>query len=139
MADPSLELVTAILARLRSSPAVTAIVPSASIYPDAAESGAKPPYIVLSDTNLFREDATCVDAQGIFLTIQVWSWGSGEASGAAQARKICDAIIGALHDYPLALASNRLVTLEHRQTQVFKDVDGVKNRGVLEFWASVER
>ena len=139
MADPSYELLLGVLGRLKAASAVTALVPATSIYPDTAPTVATAPYVVIGDTNAFREDATCVTAQGIFLTLHVWSWGSGEASGTAQARKICDAVATALHDYPISLSSNQLVSLEHRRTEVFKDVDGVKNHGVIEMWASVER
>lgn len=138
MADPSYELSLAMLSRLKGDAEVAALVPPAKIFSDDAPPDAEPDFVVIGDTDAHQENAVCVDGQGIFVTIHIWSWGSGEAKGTVRARKICQAVRTALHDRDLALTTNRLVSVEHRRTQVFKDRDGIKNHGVMEFWASVE-
>lgn len=138
MEDPSYELLLAVLAALKASPEVTAIVPAGSIYPDDAPADAVPPYIVTGDSDAHQEDASCVSAQGVFLTLHVWSWGANEASNSTQARRIGNAVKRTLHDKALPLNTNKLVSIEHRRTQIFKDRDGIKNHGIMEFWASVE-
>ena len=138
MTDQSYELMQAMLNAAKADIAVTALVPAASIYADDAPPDATPPYIVFGDSDARRADVTCLASQGIFVTVHVWSWGALEASGTVQARKISAALSSALHDAALVLDGGRLITVEHRRTRVFKDADGVKNHGVIEFWASVE-
>lgn len=139
MADQSYELLFAMLGKMRNDAGVLSHVPASNIFADNAPPVTSPPYIVIGDSDAHREDATCVSAQGIYVTLHVWSWGSGSASGTVQARRICDAIVQAIHDQPLVMTTNRAVTVEHRRTQVFKDADGIKNHGILEFWASAEQ
>ncbi|WMT90986.1 DUF3168 domain-containing protein [Pelagibacterium sp. H642] len=138
MADQSFDLMFAMLTAMRADAGISALVPAGHIFADSVPPDTEPPYVVIGDTDAHREDATCVSAQGIFVTLHVWSWGSGDAYNTTQARRICDAVYSALHDRSLPLASNHLVTIEHRRTRVFKDADGIKNHGVIEFWAGVE-
>ncbi|TGQ19326.1 DUF3168 domain-containing protein [Mesorhizobium sp. M00.F.Ca.ET.217.01.1.1] len=141
MAAPAHELVGVATARLRSYTALTSLVPASNIFyrPPASYS---PPYVTVDDVSTRRVDMQCVSGTIVDLTIHVWTDESNplpNTGGALQdARAIAYEIANALHDYPLALPSKRLVTLEHRGERVFYDADGVTGHAVIDFEAVIE-
>ncbi|TWA16005.1 uncharacterized protein DUF3168 [Sinorhizobium medicae] len=44
-----------------------------------------------------------------------------------------------LHLAQLTLATNRLISIMHRQTRVFRDPDGLTSHAVIDFVANVEK
>lgn len=134
MASADLELQGAIVASLRNYAPLTALV-GGKVYdmppPDAVE-----PYVVMGNFDVHRADVTCKHGYRIYATLHAWSAYSG---GFAEVKQIAEAVTDALHDQPLALTTNRLVSLEHRQTMTMRDPDGVSSHSVMEFVAFIER
>lgn len=119
------------MARLRAAPAVTALVGARINYrrPETEDF----PQIAGFDTFGIRDDATCVTGTEITMNVHVWTRDGMDPL--QDARAIAHEVAVALHDYPLALPSNHLVTLEHRGERVFYDPDGLTGHGVVEFRA----
>src|SRR5262245_56572154 len=135
MADPDLELQGVIVNRLKTDPAVAALV-NGRIY-DSVPSGAAVPYVSYGPRDSNDDDADCVNSFALFVQLDVWS----RAPGFPEAKKIADAVRFSLHDQEAALPlpTNALVFLEHRQTRVFRDQDGLTSHAAISFEASIER
>lgn len=117
------------------------MVPASKIFyrPPASYT---PPYVTVSDATSRRDDMQCVNGVIVDLAIHVWTDESNplpNTGGALQdARAIAHEVAKALHEYPLALPSNRLVSMHHQGDRVFYDQDGVTGHGVVEFEALIE-
>lgn len=141
MAAPAHELVGTATARLRNYAPLTTLIGAGRVFyrPDATM---RPPYVVVDATAQRRNDVTCVTASEIDLTIHVWTDGANPLPGTGgplqDARAIAYEVTNALHDYPLPLPTQRLVTIEHRGDRIFYDTDGVTGHGVVEFVALIE-
>lgn len=131
----SLQLQAAVVARLRSWPDLTNLV-GTKIY-DVVPADVSEPYVEIGDFDDRRDDKTCVKGRMIFGTLHVWSL-APSGSSRAEPNRIATAIEGALADADLTLTSYRLISLEHTQTQVFKDLDNARFHGVVEFIARTE-
>lgn len=135
------ELVGTATARLRGYPSLTALVGTSIYYRPPPTLTA--PYVTVDDAYSIRDDAQCVDGLKITLNVHVWTDDSHPiptgAGGALQdARKIAFEVATALHHFPLALPTNRLVTMAHTGDRIFYDADGVTGHGVIGFEAYVE-
>lgn len=133
MASAKLELQGAIVSRLKSDAAVKALV-SGRVY-DQAPTPVSYPYFTVGEAQVLRDDATCISGSQIFLTMHAWS----RASGFPEVEKIADAVVDALHLASLTLATNRLISLMHRQTRTFRDPDGLTSHAVIECVAYTEK
>lgn len=131
MASPSRELVLYARDRLLKDSNVSALVGNRIWY--RAPEDATFPYIGDFETFQLRADATCVSGSDITLNIHVWTRDGQDLL--QDARAIAHEIAQALHDFPLSLPSNHLVTLEHRGDRIFYDQDGKTGHGVVEFRA----
>lgn len=133
MASPARELVGVAMAHLRAAAAVTALVGTQIHYrrPDDTF-----PCIADFDTFSIRDDATCVTGSDITMNVHVWT--RDGLDPLQDARAIAFEVAKALHDYPLPLPSNQLVTLEHRGDRIFYDQDGLTGHGVVEFRAIIQ-
>jgi hypothetical protein len=134
MASPSHELVLYARDRLLKAASVISIVGDRTWY--RAPENPTFPYIAGFETFGLRDDATCIEGEDITMNVHVWS--RADLDPLQEARQISHAVAQALHDYPLALPANRLVTLEHRGERVFYDVDDLTGHGVVEFRAIIE-
>lgn len=136
MASAELELQGAILTRLKANPALMAIVNG--VYDEPPKTAwAKPHdgYVTLGEAQFIRDDATCVEGGNVYLTLHGWS----RKVGYPAVKEIAFAVSESLHLAPLALPSWRLVSIMHRQTRAFRDVDGLTSHAVIEFMASVHK
>ena len=131
MADPSKELVLYARDRLLKAGNVSALVGDRIWY--RAPEGATFPYIADFETFAIRDDATCVEGSDITMNVHVWTRDGMDPL--QDARAIAYEVAQALHDFPLPLPSNHLVTLEHRGDRIFYDQDGKTGHGVVEFRA----
>ncbi len=134
MASPDLELQGAIVARLKAYSPLTALV-GQKVY-DKPPGSAAEPYIDIGEAYCLRADATCVDSQEVRLSLHAWS---AAPDGFREAKQIADAIATALHQHPMALPTNRLISISHRLTRTFRDADGVRSHATIEFVAFTER
>lgn len=133
MTSPTLELQGAIVSRLKSYPAVTALVGN-RVY-DSVPADAEFPYISIGPSDEITEDADCIRGFDISMQIDVWS----REPGHPQARRIADAVQRALHEQDLALTDNALVYFRHRQTRFLRDPDGLTTHAAITFEAFVEQ
>lgn len=133
MASPSLEIQGAIVARLKATAAITALV-GTRVY-DSVPAGASFPYITLGEGDETSDDVDCVDGFEISLDVDVWS----RAPGFPEAKRISNEIRNALTDPPLTISDNALVYFNHRQTRTFRDPDGITSHAVLTFEAFAEQ
>lgn len=133
MADPSLELQGAIVARLKSVSAVTNLV-STRIF-DPVPAVATFPYLSLGPDDLISDDADCIT--GFEITVQIDAW--SRDPGFKQVKQISDAVREALHDYEFTLSVNAAVLFEHRITRNFRDPDGLTNHAAMTFTGFVEK
>jgi len=140
--DPTYELAAAVIARLRSSPALTAFV-GTKIYDRVPENqdgtlNVTSPYISLGPSDAVSDDADCVDGLVVTFQVDAWSWGIGEAFSRAEVSKIADAVRRALMGQDITLAENAVVTLGHRVTRIMRASDGITNHAAITFEAFVE-
>ncbi|MBX5017499.1 DUF3168 domain-containing protein [Rhizobium lentis] len=133
MASPDLELQGSIVARLKADATLSALIGS-RVY-DQPPEGAIFPYFTIGEAQFLRDDATCVSGGQVYLTMHTWS----RAVGFPEVKRIADAVVESLHLAPLTLATNHLISINHRQTRVFRDADGLTSHAVIEFVAYVEK
>ncbi|WAX93195.1 DUF3168 domain-containing protein [Aminobacter sp. NyZ550] len=131
MASPHRELVGLALARLRSTVAVTTLVADRINYRRPENENF--PQIAGFETSGLRADATCIAGSDITMNVHVWT--RDGIDPLQDARSLAHEVAIALHNYPLDLPSNQLVTLDHRGERVFADADGLTGHGVVEFRA----
>lgn len=131
MSDPSLELQAAIVAALKNSPAVTALVGN-RIY-DAVPSNATFAYISLGDCQVLPDKADCLDGAEVFLQVDVWS----RAVGYPESKTIAKAVVDKLDDQPLTVAGHDVVIFEHQSTQYLRDPDGLTRHAAVSMRALI--
>ena len=134
MASPDLELQGAVVTRLGAFAPLVALV-GEGIY-DRTPADAATPYVDVGEAYCLRADASCVDAQEVRLTLHAWSTYAG---GFKEVKQIADAVVTALHQFPMVLPTNRLISISHRLTRVMRDGDGITSHVVIEFVALTER
>lgn len=133
MASAELELQGAFVTRLKADVPLTALV-QGRVY-DQPPSPVAYPYVTLGEAQTLRDDATCISGSEIYLTLHAWS----QAVGFPQVKQVAEAVVESLHLAPIALPTNRLISLMHRQTRVFRDADGLTSHAVIEFVAHTEK
>lgn len=133
MADPSLELQGAIVARLKATGAVTALV-GQRIY-DRVPDHPTFPYISLGPDDVLSDDADCVT--GFEITVQIDCW--SRAVGFPEVKRVADEVRTALHGHDFSLATNAAVLFEHRITRTFRDPDGLTNHAAMTFESFVQK
>jgi hypothetical protein len=135
--DPRYDLIFAALARLRTAPAVVALIGD-KLFDRVPEPDPEMPYVTLGPSTVLPADADGIPGVEVSFQLDIWSEGAGEAFSSVECGKIADAIRRALHQAELELGGNALVTLEHRLTQLLRDPDGITQHGVVQFEAVVE-
>ncbi|UXT99919.1 DUF3168 domain-containing protein [Agrobacterium tumefaciens] len=133
MASADLELQKAIYARLVADPEVDGVI-GERVF-DRIPEDAIFPYLHLGEAQEITEDVTCVSAQAIYLTLHGWS----REVGYPEVKRLAAAVKDALHLAPLVLETWRLVSINHRDTRVFRDQDGLSSHAVIELAAFVEK
>lgn len=133
MASPSLELQGAIVARLKASAGLTALI-GGRVY-DAVPSNALFPYVTVGEGDETSDDADCIDGFEISLDIDVWS----RAVGFPEAKRISDEVRKALKSPDLTIPTNALVDFRHRQTRFLRDPDGLTSHAVMTFEGFAEQ
>lgn len=133
MASAELELQGAINVRLRADVPLTVLV-NKRIY-DQPPTPVTYPYVTLGEAQTLRADATCISGSQVFLTLHAWS----QAVGFPEVKQISDAVAEALHLAPITLATNRLISILHQRTRIFRDADGLTSHAVIEFVAQTEK
>lgn len=136
MIDPTLPMQAAIVARLRSYSAVTAIVGSgaASKVFDAVPPNADKPYVNLGTPQVLPDKASCID--GAEVSYPVHGWSKGPKS--VEIKELGAAVVGALDEYEMTVSGHRIVVFELEQLQYLDDPDGITKHFVAVFRALTE-
>ncbi|CAH0142105.1 hypothetical protein SRABI05_00322 [Agrobacterium fabrum] len=130
MADPTLELQGAIIARLKANAAVTALV--GNRIADIPQSTWAKPYISIGPSNYVAELIDCIDGGEIMMQIDCWS----ESTTMKEIRDIADAVRRALRNWEPDLATNAIVTFDLWRTDFIRD--GALKQASLRYTAIVE-
>lgn len=132
--NADLELQGAIVGRLRGDPGMTALV-QGRVF-DIVPLDAVFPYVSYGPSDTLSDDAECITGLDLSLQIDVWS----REVGYPECKRIADAVRAALHgaETALALPTNALALIEHRQTRTFRDPDGLTSHAAVTFNAFVE-
>lgn len=133
MASVDLELQRAIKDLLRADDDLRSVI-GKGVY-DNPPASAKLPYITIGESQIIRDDLTCVDGQICYLTLHAWS---GQP-GFPEVKRIADRMVDLLHLAAIDVVGFRLVSLMHRNTRNFRDADGVTSHAVIEFVANTEK
>ena len=133
MTSPSLELQGGIVTRLKAEPSVTALI-GTRVYDSVPATGTFP-YVSFGPEQILADDADCITGFQIVMQLDAWSRGIGFP----EVKRIAEAVRAALHGYELPLADNALVSLEHRQTRVFRDPDGLTAHAAIELVAIIDQ
>lgn len=133
MASANLELQGAMLTRLKADITLSSLV-QARIY-DQPPTPVIFPYVTIGEAQLIRDDALCLSAGQVYLTLHAWS----RKVGYPEVNQVADAVVESLHLAPLTLPTNRLISLNHHQTRSFREDDNLTSHAVIELVAYVER
>lgn len=130
MADPTLELQGAIIARLKANAAVTALV--GNRIADIPQSTWAKPYISIGPSNYVAELIDCIDGGEVMIQVDCWS----ESTTMKEIRDIADAVRRALRNWDPPLATNALVSFEPWRTDFI--TDGALKQAALRYTAIIE-
>lgn len=127
MSDPSLPLQGAIVAALKASAPLQALL-STRVY-DEPPSLPTFPYISYGEGHVVGDDTEdCGDGSEVFVQLHAWS----RAVGFPEVKMIAEGIRGALKAPP-ALSGFQVSVVEYVQTQFLRDPDGKTRHAMVEF------
>jgi hypothetical protein len=136
MADPSLALQKAIVARLKATSGVTSLV-STRVY-DRAPHDVQFPFVQIGNFEILDDSNECHDAFECRIEVNVWSRDIGQE----QAKAIASAVHSALHRYSPDLSADDFAMvgeIEHENSRALGDGDGITTRIIVSFLAMVEK
>lgn len=122
MIDPSLAVQDAIIARLRATDGIGAIVH------DRVPKNAVTPYISLGPSQVTSDDSSCIDGFEVFAQVDIWS----DKPGYEESKELGELVRAALHRHEF-LIDDQFFELEHQFTNYLRDSDGLTSHGVLSF------
>lgn len=126
-ADATLEIQKAVVARLKGDPGVAALV-GTRVY-DTPPQSPTWPLIEIGEDNAAPVEGTDFAGWECVLVIRSWS----RKRGAVEAREMMRAVAAALHDAPIALDTQMLVTARLAGQNTVKQPDGVTTLGFQRF------
>lgn len=129
----SVALQTLIRARLVAVSAVTDLV--AQRVFDAPKNPVQYPYISFGPSDYVPDDYDCIDGRIEVQQIDVWS---DALDGKAEAKRICDAVKAALHDYEAEPSVGALVSLRVTLVRVMDDPQPGLFHGIVTLEAVME-
>lgn len=130
MADPTLELQGAIIARLRVDADLTAIV--GQRIGDIPQSTWVKPYVSIGPSNYVIDDVDCVNGGEVMIQVDCWS----EATVLSEIRRVAGAVRAALKGWEPTLATNAVVSFDHWRTDHV--TNGALKHASLRYTAIVE-
>jgi len=133
MTSVSLELQKSIVDRLRAFAPLSEFV-AGRVY-DEPPSQVTFPYVSLGPDQVVSDDAECLTSFEVTIQLDAWS----RKNGRVELKRVAEAVRAALHDYDLALETNALLSIRHRQTRHLPDPDDETSHAAIEFVAIVEQ
>ncbi|MFQ6553398.1 DUF3168 domain-containing protein [Aestuariibius insulae] len=136
MATPSEDLQKVVYDRLRSDPAVSAIVGD-NIFdlPSDGAPGHPSPRITFGPSDFVPEEMDCIAARAETLQIDIWV---EDGKRLRPAKALADKVYAALHRAPLDLETHALAELAISGVRAFMDPDGLTGHGVVIVTALIE-
>lgn len=131
--DSSEELQRLLYSTLKADNAVMAIAGGVYDHVPANEYGTKSAYVSFGSVSANEDDAECISGQEVSIQLDCWS----KAVGAAECKRLVDAVRKALHRKSLTLTDNALVDIWVTLTRVFPDPSGVTH-GVVTVSCMIE-
>ena len=135
--SPGLELQGLIIATLKASASVSALVDGVYDRPPQASiawGGPKQAYISLGPTDIVVEDGDCIYGENHNVQIDVWS----RTVGQVDTKKIVAAIKGALHDQAFSFTDNGFVEMLLKNYRIMADPDGMTTHGSMQFECMID-
>lgn len=132
MSDPSLELQTAIVTKLKADGGMNAVV-GTRIY-DNVPPTATFPYVSLGDSQVLPDKADCIDGTEIFFSIDGWS----RDKRYPECKQISKAIVACLDDQQLTVNGYDAVVFELDSVNYLRDPDGITRHVALSFRALIQ-
>ena len=130
----SLELQKALVGKLKTDPAVTALV-DGRVY-DMPPINPTFPYISLGPDQTIPDRADCSEGSSD-VTLQVDAW--SRATGFPEVKRIAEAVRASLQDDPpFSLTGFRLVDLTMLDARTLRDPDGLTSHAAMTFLALTE-
>lgn len=126
------ELQKAIVAVLRADATLMGLI-GERLYEDVPPNPDYP-YVTIGQTQEVDDSVEYLTSSTIYVDVHVWT----TTKGYKECKRICSHIRALVHDKPLVLAEERLVTILHRVSRVFPDGDTVTKHGVVTFNALTE-
>lgn len=132
MIDPSLAMQAALVTRLKSYAAVSALVGD-RVY-DSVPSNAVKPYLRLDPPQVLPDKAECVAGAEVFYTIHGWSVGPASV----EIKRLGAAVLSAVDEHDLVVEGHRILFIEIEQLRYLDDPDGITKHFVAVFRALTE-
>ncbi|UEM09016.1 DUF3168 domain-containing protein [Bradyrhizobium barranii subsp. barranii] len=133
MTSPSLELQGVVVARLKAYPGLTDLI-DGRVF-DRVRADAAYPYVSWGPEQAISGDADGIT--GFDITIQIDAW--SQKVGLPEVKRVAEQVRLALTEQELELKDNALVLLEHRQTRILPEPDGLTSHAAIEFAAFIEQ
>jgi len=124
MIDPSLPLQAAIVAALKGSDELTALI-GGRVYDDVPAAPVFP-YISLGPDDVNDDPDQCVGGAEVFPQVNIWS----RAKGRVEAKRIV-ALCAVILDAPLVVEGHAVTIHQITRNQVLWDPDGMTKHGIL--------
>lgn len=122
-----------IVARLKADAAVAAIV-GARVY-DRPPANPTFPFVSLGPSSSLRVPGDCKALRDETFQVDAWS---SDQRGMIEARRLCEAIANALHEFDAEPDAGALIDLRVVDVRVFGDLDPLVTHGVVTVTAQVE-
>ena len=127
MSDPSLELQTAIVTKLKADSGVMAVVAD-RIY-DNVPPTATFPYLSRGDSQVLPDDADCIDGSEITFSIDGWS----RSISVPECKQLSKAVVAALDDQPITVNGYDVVVFILNSISYMRDPDGLTRHVAISF------
>lgn len=127
MSDPSLELQSAIISKLKADTGVQAVVGN-RVY-DKVPNNPTFPYISLGDNQVIPDKAECIDGTEVFWQIDGWE----RDPQFPMAKQISKAVVAALDDQPLTVTGYSAIVVEFNTINYLRDPDGITRHAAISF------
>ncbi|WP_441268682.1 DUF3168 domain-containing protein [Bradyrhizobium sp. 215_C5_N1_1] len=125
--DPAADLRAALEAKLKATPALTALIGD-RIY-DRVPAKPDYPLVTIGNMQVIPESADGVDAAETSVTIHVWD----QFKQADKSRKVGGVVVSALHEEELRTVDSGTQSVLLESASYLRDPDGVTNHAVLTF------
>lgn len=127
MSDPSLELQSAIITKLKADPGVQAVV-GQRVY-DEVPPEPTFPYISLGDNQVLPDKADCIDGTEIYWQIDGWA----RDPTFPKTKQISKAVVACLDDQDLVVSNYAAIVVEIQTINYLHDPDGITRHVAISF------